>query len=166
MICWEQLYGRLDPIFLSNQRYRMKWDFEKNGEYSTKSMCKWLAFTGFMILNSKGKLKLNLHAKTKVFVWQLIHDRLPTREQNSNQRMARVPSMIPWDVLIISYFCVHLLNSCGLIRELQHIGLLIHTLSLIWFLSLNIELWIFFRLFVLVVWMMRSLWTIRNKLIF
>jgi hypothetical protein len=46
MKSWEQLLQMLEPIFLSDQKDRVKWALEKNGEYSSKSMYRFLSFGG------------------------------------------------------------------------------------------------------------------------
>ena len=46
MQLWEFLLAKLDHVFLSDQEDRVRWALEKNGEYSSKSMYKWLSFQG------------------------------------------------------------------------------------------------------------------------
>jgi hypothetical protein len=46
MACWERLFALLDPVFLYDQSDRVRWAFERNWEYTSRYMYRWLAFRG------------------------------------------------------------------------------------------------------------------------
>jgi hypothetical protein len=81
MRSWEHLLQMLEPIFLSDQKDRVRWAFENDGEYTSKSMYKWLSFRGVSDPQLKKIWRLKIPMKIRIFLWQVIHDRLPTREQ-------------------------------------------------------------------------------------
>jgi hypothetical protein len=86
MILWEQLMELEGGLYLSDRQDSVKWAFEKNGEYSTKSMYRWWTFEGVSDPQLKKIWYLKIPGKIRIILWQVIDDRLPTREQNIHRK--------------------------------------------------------------------------------
>jgi len=75
---WDQLLSQLEGVHLSESPDKAIWRLEAKGVYSSRSMYRFISFGG--VLDKRvGKLwRSKLPMKLKVFVWQAMHNRLPT----------------------------------------------------------------------------------------
>lgn len=75
---WEQLVNLTDGVVLDNQRDIAKWALEKNNNFSTKSLYRFLAFQGMQSKSMYRIWKIKIPLKIKIFLWQMSNDRLQT----------------------------------------------------------------------------------------
>ena len=81
MAAWGELQELIQEIFLSEEEDVVRWSLETKGEYSTKSLYRWLSYQGVSDVQLQRIWKLKVPMKIRIFLWQVIQDRLPTREQ-------------------------------------------------------------------------------------
>ena len=62
----------------SSASNRVVWKLERSGHYTTRSMYRFISFGGVVDRRCKKLWKNKLPLKLKVFVWQALHNRLPT----------------------------------------------------------------------------------------
>ena len=75
---WEELMDRLEEVQLNEEPDKVRWALEKSGEFTTKSMYRWLLHRGVVNKRLRGVWKSKLPMKLKVFLWQIFHDKLQT----------------------------------------------------------------------------------------
>ena len=167
---WELILDMIQFTFLSDQKDRVRWAFEKKGEFSVKSMYRWLAYGGVSDPTLKKIWRLKIPLKIRVFLWQVIHDRLPTREQIL-KRYGPTDGKCP--LCGSSETLDHLMFQCAtavfvwsVIRDTLDWPACPQNLTEVLSLTKNGPTEIFSVSWIGIAAVWWSLWTIRNKLIF
>jgi hypothetical protein len=74
----EDMLEKLRVVEIQEGHDRTRWCFEKSGQYTTKSMYRFLAHRGVINCRMQRLWKTNLPLKLKLFMWQVFQDRLQT----------------------------------------------------------------------------------------
>jgi hypothetical protein len=75
------LIGRLGEVEISEEDDRVVWALEKGGQFSTRSMYRFLSFGGMANRRMQEVWRALISMKEKVFMWRMFNDKLQTVEQ-------------------------------------------------------------------------------------
>lgn len=75
---WDRLVGLLQNSVTSNEPDSFHWKLEPSGQSSTRCMYKALHLGGAAPFQAMDIWKASIPTKIKIFLWQLVRDRLPT----------------------------------------------------------------------------------------
>jgi hypothetical protein len=78
---WSELRTLIDGMFLTQAPDKVKWIFEKCGEFSTASLYRELTFTGIINKWMMNIWRAKLPLKIKKFLWQVCNDKVQSAEQ-------------------------------------------------------------------------------------
>jgi hypothetical protein len=109
---WDQLMDLIQHTQLSTGADKISWTLESSGEYSVSLM--YLALSrGASVVHFRDMRAVKLPLKIRIFTWQLVLNRLPTREALAHRRG---PSDGRWALCGESESASHLFFSCSLAK--------------------------------------------------
>jgi hypothetical protein len=107
MEMWRSLLDMLRGMTISTDDDIVIWTLEKHGCFSTRSMYRYLCFGGVISNQMREVWGTRSPLKVRIFLWQMLHDKLQTVEQQKKRE---------WNGEIN---CV----LCGVVEDVNHIML-------------------------------------------
>jgi hypothetical protein len=77
---WVDLVDLIQQVQLNEMADEVKWNFEKSGAYTTKSMYKFLLHSGVFNMQMEKVWKSKMRLKIKIFMWLTNHKRIQAGE--------------------------------------------------------------------------------------
>jgi rubrerythrin len=77
---WEEMLTEMRCVSIQEGRDGIRWCLEKSGQYTTRSMYRFLVHRGVLNMHMQRVWKARLPMKLKVFMWQVFQDKLQKGE--------------------------------------------------------------------------------------
>jgi hypothetical protein len=77
---WVDLVDLIQQVQLNEMADEVKWNFEKSGAYTTKSMYKFLLHSGVVNMQMEKVWKSKMPLNIKIFMWLTNHKRIQAGE--------------------------------------------------------------------------------------
>jgi hypothetical protein len=82
---WEEMLTEMRFVSIQEGHDEIRWCLEKSGQYTTRSMYRFLIHRGVLNMHMQRVWKARLPMKLKVFTWQVFQDKLQTWGNSRNR---------------------------------------------------------------------------------
>jgi S-adenosylmethionine:diacylglycerol 3-amino-3-carboxypropyl transferase len=76
-----ELENKLRVVHLAGKSDVVTWVLERDGQYSSKSLYRFLSFGGVISKRLEGLWRARVPLKVKIFMWQMFHNKLQSADQ-------------------------------------------------------------------------------------
>jgi hypothetical protein len=78
---WDELSSRLQGVCFSDESDTVVWALKKDGQFTTRSLYKFLSFGGVRNKRLVEIWKTNVPLKVRIFMWQMFQDKIKSADQ-------------------------------------------------------------------------------------